>query len=290
VHCQQLAFYDRNSAMERQIVLNRKRVLEEGPQIPSVYSSPSKKLKSGLPSVTLSQDQFRELPCDTLVVLESLRRDFPRHEKFIKIRVPVIMKSQVYCMLSDHTQVEKELEMLQSENKIRLFKIISSQYEYAILFVEDYEKAINFMKHTMSAEANSLLDKFMNSVLPRHIDTFITKMRLKELLEVRDDLGFTSLVNAGVLTIRDTDSFWFSVPNFGVFYGNLVKGRTEILKLLNKTKFKEMFLSELEKKKLRLSALPIPFLLKDMIGLGILERVTTTTGNLIKCSRGGLIK
>jgi hypothetical protein len=133
-----------------------------------------------------------EIPCDTLVILETLRREFPQHEKFIKIRIPIILKSQVYSMLLDHTQVEKELvysalsqqtiiksqctecvlvvilfllrhqAMLQNEMKIRLFRILSSQEEYAILFVDDYKKAINFMKHSIPSESTSLLGNQQN--------------------------------------------------------------------------------------------------------------------------------
>jgi hypothetical protein len=47
--------------MNKETILNRKRILDEVPVIPSVYLSPNKKLKSNLTTIMVSQEQFKGL-------------------------------------------------------------------------------------------------------------------------------------------------------------------------------------------------------------------------------------
>jgi hypothetical protein len=45
--------------MNKEIILNRKHARDEKPQIPSVYSSPSKKFKTNIPAETVDQNLFK---------------------------------------------------------------------------------------------------------------------------------------------------------------------------------------------------------------------------------------
>jgi len=78
------------------------------------------------------------------------------------------------------------------------------------------------------------------------------------------------------------DSYWFRLPFTGNIVKSLVKGRGEIVSMLKRQKFKELLLKDMKGKKLRYSDLPIEFLVKDMVGLGVLERMDTTSGPLIR--------
>lgn len=46
------------------------------------------------------------------------------------------------------------------------------------------------------------------------------------------------LVKAGLLTMRDADSFWFAVPNAGAFTRSLRHGRKEIISALRRAKYR----------------------------------------------------
>jgi len=78
------------------------------------------------------------------------------------------------------------------------------------------------------------------------------------------------------------DSFWFCIPHGGSLIKCIVKGRSEILSRLKKLKFREILLADLCKKKLRYSTLSVDFHIKDLIGLGQVESMPTTSGALIR--------
>ncbi|KDP26518.1 hypothetical protein JCGZ_17676 [Jatropha curcas] len=83
----------------------------------------------------------------------------------------------------------------------------------------------------------------------------------------------------------DPNMYWFAVPNIGSVLKGLSQGRKELLSLLNRRRYKEMMLANLEKKRLRLSTLDIRFHLRDLIGSGHLKTVNTPTGLIVRVSK-----
>lgn len=63
---------------------------------------------------------------------------------------------------------------------------------------------------------------------------------------------------------------------------NIIQGRKELLSFLNRTKYKEMMLAPLEKKRLKLSPLDMRFHLRDLIGSGRLKTFHTPTGLVVR--------
>ncbi|XP_022544277.1 uncharacterized protein LOC106357557 isoform X5 [Brassica napus] len=61
-------------------------------------------------------------------------------------------------------------------------------------------------------------------------------------------------------------------------------GRKELLSLLKRKRHKEMFLAELEKKRLRYSPLDMRFHIRDLIGSGHLKTFQTTSGLVVRVS------
>lgn len=57
------------------------------------------------------------------------------------------------------------------------------------------------------------------------------------------------------------------------------------MSLLNRRKYKEMMLSSLEKKRLRMSPLDTRFHLRDLIGSGQLETNLTPTGLVVRVTK-----
>lgn len=63
------------------------------------------------------------------------------------------------------------------------------------------------------------------------------------------------------------------------------QGRKELLSLLKHKRHKEMFLAQLEKKRLRFSPLDMRFHIRDLIGSGHLQTFQTTSGLVVRVSR-----
>ena len=60
-------------------------------------------------------------------------------------------------------------------------------------------------------------------------------------LLILKSLKFSSvLVNCGLLQCRDVGSLWLGIPGAGVFMKHFTKGRTNILRMIRRRKFKEI--------------------------------------------------
>eukprot|EP00026_Physarum_polycephalum_P013777 Phypoly_transcript_14217.p1 GENE.Phypoly_transcript_14217~~Phypoly_transcript_14217.p1 ORF type:complete len:271 (+),score=41.32 Phypoly_transcript_14217:141-953(+) len=231
---------------------------------------------------------------DTQVGLSAGLASFPK--TVFPNTPPIVLVSQLYSSVTNRTDVDRELDNLKREGSIRVFKLLSGKNDYAVVTREDYIASIRkFADYKSEQEIKpSVFEKFIENVLPNYNDVQIHKTKLLELLfgtsksssgEITDsqkDGALTTLVNASLLLVYGVDNFWFCIPNAGLFVASLVKGRKEIISVLKRQKFKELLLSDLQKKKLRYSSLSMDFLVKDMNGLNIIERVPTTTGFLIR--------
>jgi len=172
-----------------------------------------------------------------------------------------------------------------------LFKLPSgNKDDYAVVFTSDYLLQIEATKERMRAKNKdnfdeNIFDLFIEKLLPRYFDVTISKTKLQEVVEQKvSERDITLLVNAGLLLLRDVDTFWLAIPNAGAFIKSCIQGRKEVLGIIKKTKWKELLGNDLEKKKLRFSSLPIIFHTKDLVGQGVLETVDTTAGVLYKLS------
>jgi serine/threonine-protein kinase 19 len=226
------------------------------------------------------------LPSDTQLSLSVALNSFPRL-KFPKTP-PIVLVSQLYSSVKDRTDVDKELDQLKRNGQIRVFKFLSDKNDYAIVMYSDFLNQIQTLKHenANNPENCDIFDRYVNNVLPRYTDVHITKDMLLKLMFVDEpinDNAITLLVNSGLLLLHEVDSYWFSIPRAASFIKSLVRGRKEILSILKRQKFKEMLLSELEKRRLRYSILNISFHVKDLIELGSIESVPTLiSGPLIR--------
>ncbi len=82
--------------------------------------------------------------------------------------------------------------------------------------------------------------------------------------------------------MKDANSYYFNIPNSGNFWTSCLKGRKEVLSLIQRHKFKELPLTELEGKKVHSSNLGIAFHIKDLIGLELIETLPSRNGTLIR--------
>ncbi|KAF8401889.1 hypothetical protein HHK36_012854 [Tetracentron sinense] len=182
------------------------------------------------------------------------------------------------------------LQSLKKEKLLRVFKLNTGQDDHAIMFMDDYLNQVGLVMKRMEAkkqDAIAVFEWFKTYVIISKLEPSIEHQELCSLLsfggKVKDE-HISLLINAGLLTrqLIDSNMYWFAIPNIGSVLKGLSQGRKELLSFLNRRKYKEMMLSSLEKKHLRMSPLDMRFHLRDLIGSGHLNTLHTPTGLVVR--------
>ncbi|CAN7076909.1 unnamed protein product [Brassica oleracea var. botrytis] len=228
---------------------------------------------------------------DTSVALRMMRAQFPRIDQASV--PPFILQSQLYSSLNDRTQVDRELERLRRDKVVRVFKLNTGQDDHAIIFLDDYlyqvvDRIAKRMEENKQSDTD-IFKWFKEHVLDSKLEPSIAHHELCSLLALGGkvkDAHITLLINAGLLTrqLIDPDMYWFAIPSIGKLWKALLQGRKELLSLLKRKRHKEMFLAELEKRRLRYSPLDMRFHIRDLIGSGHLKTFQTTSGLVVRVS------
>lgn len=228
---------------------------------------------------------------DTSVALRMMRSQFPRIDQASV--PPFILQSQLYSSVNDRTQVDRELELLRRDKIVRVFKLNTGQDDHAIIFLDDYlnqvDRIAKRMEDKNQSDTATIFKWFKEHVLDSKIEPNISHHELCTLLSLGGkvkDAHISLLINAGLLTrqLIDPDMYWFTIPSIGKLLKALRQGRKELLSLLKRKRHKEMFLAQLEKKRLRYSPLDMRFHIRDLIGSRHLKTFQTTSGLLLRLS------
>ncbi|CAL5228660.1 g11830 [Coccomyxa viridis] len=238
------------------------------------------------------------IPCDTLAAILLLKSQFPSLAS--KNTVPFALRSQLYTIVNDRTIVDRELDTLRLQNTLRVVKLTSMQDEYAYLLTEDYVALISRIiteqeeKGTLP-EVLSGLATFGDILLPDKTGIDISHDDLlrhlqnasgdgKEVNRKVVEAQLSLLLNVGLLTrhTASRDRYLFAMPNAGPLVRAIVAGRKEVMGILSRRRHPEMFVKELEKKKLRDSRMGMQFHIRDLLGSGQLLKSTTTSGPLLR--------
>ncbi|XP_065898691.1 inactive serine/threonine-protein kinase 19-like [Dysidea avara] len=228
-----------------------------------------------------SDDAFTntDIPSDAEASIRFLTSQFPL-DAFEQRLPPIIMKHQVYSLVEDKTEADRELMMLKDNGTIRLFKLGNVADEFAVCFTSDY---ISFIERTIK-HGNPAVKIFITSVLPRCKDVSVSKTAL--LTEARlSEADISFLVNCGLLVVRDIGkaaSWWFAIPGVGLFVRHLTKGRSAVLQMIKRAKHQELLQSELEARKLSVSKLGMDYHLRDILGAELVRSIDTTSGPLLR--------
>ncbi|KAI9118981.1 hypothetical protein K1719_009656 [Acacia pycnantha] len=228
---------------------------------------------------------------DTIVAVRIMRAQFPHIEK-LSVQ-PFILRSQLYSSVKDRTQVDRDLECLKRDKVLRIFKLNTGQDDHAIMFLDDYLNQIDHVVKKMDNKKqgeHQVFGWFKTHVLNSKLEPSIEHQELCSLLSLggkTKDSDISLLINAGILTrqLIDPNMYWFAIPSVGSLLKALAQGRKEIMSFLNRRKYKEMMLSSLEKKRLRMSPLDMRFHLRDLIGSGQLETNLTPTGLVVRVTK-----
>lgn len=244
---------------------------------PSSATNETPEFNDGLNGTSFSA---AEIPSDTKVSLLHLKELFPL-ERF-EGRLPVvIVKHQLYSLISDRTAVDKELNTLKLANEIKLFKLGAELDDYCIVFTKEYQDHVIKVMSELSI-SNNICNKFVNTVIKRYTDVCVNQDTLMNEFNFTDS-EITQLVKASVLTVRDVGNWWVALPNAGIFMKCFLRGRKAILTMIRKCKYREILQTELEQRKWpKVCKLGLQYHMHEVIGADLIKCIQTTSGLLLR--------
>ncbi|XP_044275650.1 serine/threonine-protein kinase 19 [Varanus komodoensis] len=204
---------------------------------------------------------------------------FPR-KLFEDSLPPLILRHQIYSLIKDRTTVDRHLSQLKDEGCIRMFQHGFDSDTLVVAFTDSYkEKVLEFVS---GKEFARTVQKFLDSVFTSCPDISFDKNRMLREFGF-SDMEITQLVNAGVLTLRDAGSWWLAVPGAGRFVKCFIKGRKAVLSMIQKAKYKEVLLSDLQNRRAPSAVkLGLPYHIHDIIGAQLVECVPTSSGTFLR--------
>ncbi|KAK9791365.1 hypothetical protein WJX73_010294 [Symbiochloris irregularis] len=212
---------------------------------------------------------------DTQIALQLLRSQFPRSAK---ASVPLLLRSQVYSLLHDHTAADRDLDSLRLSNKIRVFKLPSTIDDYAYTFTADYSGCITAllqgpahqvpmqhpdgddkesglsagppvqpesMKQALAWFHKGVVFKCREIQLP-HADLLrlLSSQSKKEAAEVTH-AHVQALLSTGLLARSSSGGFNFAIPNAGGVIKAVTGARKELLGFFKRRRYPEVPLAAL---------------------------------------------
>lgn len=257
--------------------MSNKRVL-----MPDVYKQHQKKIcatTTRSPVITGNNIEIcgnQGFPTTAREALLLLRSIFPV-EKFEHRLPAIILKHQVYSLITNKTLVDNELNELKLKGDIRCFHLGMEADDICIVFKEDFKHHVE-----RANNGNAVVDKFMRTLFERTSDLSLSKdTLLKDFITKESDI--TEIMKAGLLTARDVGSWWLAIPRAGEFMKCYIRGRKATLLMIRKSKYSEILQQELETRKLpKVAKLGMLYHIHDIVGAELVTCINTTSGKLLR--------
>lgn len=245
--------------------------------IPDVYKQRKKICYSRSHNISDNKDAEKsDLSSDTKTALRLLHSLFPT-EKFERRLPPIIMKHQLYSIIKNKTEADRQLNELTNCGEIRLFHLGAEADDLCIVFTEDYKKHVKRLN-----ENNPFIDRFLETLISECPDISLNKDVLAERFNIKEE-EISELFKASVLTVRDVGSWWISIPGAGEFMKCFLRGRKAVMLMIRKSKYGEVLQQELQSRKLPKAAkLGVLYHIHDIIGADLVHCVNTTSGTLLR--------
>ncbi len=143
---------------------------------------------------------------------------------------PIFYQHQIYSIVESRTRVDREIEELKNSNQLRFFKCDSITEDIAICYTRDYKKHIkehllDFENETIKQiitnskasqiEFKNLLEKFQEQILDEIKDLSVNEFDLKNTYHL-NEREITILIQTGLLTIKNSSSWYFAIPFVGI--------------------------------------------------------------------------
>ncbi|GAB0201589.1 serine/threonine-protein kinase 19 [Grus japonensis] len=192
---------------------------------------------------------------------------------------PLVLRHQLYSLVSDRTAVDRHLNHLRAEGRIRLLHLGLGADTLGVVSTEPYkEKVLAAVAGTPRA---GLVRRFLDAAVAACPELSYEQGRLRAL--GFGDTDVTQLVAAGVLTVRDAGSWWLALPGVGRFVRAFVRGRRALLGLVRRSRHREVPLGELRQRRAPPGArLGVGYLLHDLLGAQLLRSVPTPSGPMLR--------
>ncbi|XP_030839811.1 serine/threonine-protein kinase 19 [Strongylocentrotus purpuratus] len=224
-------------------------------------------------------EDLSDLPSDTKAALTYLRSLFDVH-RFEGRIPPILLKHQLYSVIQNKTQVDREVDQLRDKKEIKIFRYGKDGDEFCIVFTADYISHVR--KIATQQGVSALIDRFIPEILEKMNNITFSRQTLCDVHGFKDK-EITMLVIAGMLTVRDVGSWWLSIPGAGIFMKNFSKGRQSVLRAIKKAKYREILQKELEERKLQaVKKLSMMYHIHDVIGAELVTKIKTTSGIILR--------
>uniref|UniRef100_A0A8C0JEW3 Serine/threonine kinase 19 n=1 Tax=Chelonoidis abingdonii TaxID=106734 RepID=A0A8C0JEW3_CHEAB len=220
---------------------------------------------------------FRGGPGAVESAIRYLASLFPR-QLFEDALPPLVLKHQLYSLVRDRTAVDRQLSRLKDEGLIRLFQLGFDSDVFGVAFTQDY----TVLQAVAGKEYAGMVRRFLETAFASCPELSYDNGRMLKDFGFRDP-DITQLVNAGVLTVRDAGSWWLAVPAAGRFVKCFIKGRKAVLGMIQKAKYKEILLSDLQSRRAPSAVkLGLPYHIHDLIGAQLVDCIPSTSGTLLR--------
>jgi serine/threonine kinase 19 len=189
---------------------------------------------------------------------------------------PLVFLDQIYVLLKNRTQVDREIETLIQQKQIIQFKLGYGSHSVALMLFRDYEHQL-----TMTEQHHAIFGKFLRFLKSHHLTPTLDGPSTMNEMDATDQ-EMTLLVNYGFLAVHDERSFWMGVPNAGSLLSQLTKGRSEMCQCLKRRSFQEMLECDIMKKTFKHILLDLRYILLYMEGIGSVESNPSTSGTIYR--------
>lgn len=189
---------------------------------------------------------------------------------------PVIFKHQLYSVVNNRTQVDREINALREKKEIKEFHV-GNESENCLVFTDDYKKCLRGNEQC----PNDLTEKFITMLVDGSTDLTFNKATLNRWGFQEKDI--TQLLHCGMLTVREVGSWWLAFPGAGIFMKCYRKGRDAMLRTIRTRRRKEILIQELEGRQLQaVNPLGMKYHLHDILGAEHVIKIHTTSGVLLR--------
>lgn len=192
---------------------------------------------------------------------------------------PLVLRHQLYSIVSDRTAVDRHLDRLRADGRIRLLHVGLGTDTLGVVSMDSYREKV--LAGAAGSPRAPLIRRFLDGAVA------VSPALGYEERDLREwgfgDRDITQLVAAGLLTLRDAGSWWLSVPGLGRYIRAILRGRGAILSRLRRARHRELLLEELQERRAPPgAAIGLSFILHDLLGAQLVLSVPTTSGPMLR--------
>ncbi len=155
---------------------------------------------------------------------------------FLGHAAPVVMQHQLYALIQNRTEVDRWIDRMKARGILRAFKLGIGMDEFALVQMSDYVEQAQ-RSASGGGEIARLVAEFVEKVAKQVVDVSIGRAELEERHGLSEQ-DVRELVRCGLLLVRGETSYWIALPGAGHYIESLRKGRSDLIKAIQRSKYK----------------------------------------------------